>query len=78
MPAAKVAITIDEELLHIIDMWVKQGRYPNRSQAVQGAIAEHVRRTRRTRLTSELAKLDRDDEQKLADEQIAGEAWPES
>jgi Arc/MetJ-type ribon-helix-helix transcriptional regulator len=78
MPAAKVAITIDEELLRIIDMWVKQGRYPNRSQAVQGAIAEQVRRTRRSRLAKELAKLDREEEQKLAEERFAGDAWPES
>ena len=78
MGAAKVAITLDERLLRTVDRWVKQGRYPNRSQAIQAAIREKIERSQRSRLADELAKLDPKEEQALANEKFAGEAWPES
>lgn len=78
MGAAKVAITLDERLLRTVDRWVKQGRYPNRSQAIQAAIREKMERSQRSRLADELAKLDPKEEQALANEKFAGEAWPES
>ena len=37
MPSAKVAITLDQQLLKLVDGWVAQGRYANRSQAIQAA-----------------------------------------
>jgi Arc/MetJ-type ribon-helix-helix transcriptional regulator len=78
MRAAKVAITMDEQLLRTVDRWVKQGRYPNRSQAIQAAVREKIERWKRTRLAAELAKLDIRAERTLADERLAGETWPES
>ena len=78
MAAAKVAITIDEELLRIVDRWVAQGRYPSRSRAIQTALREKMDRWRRTRLAEELEKLDAKEERALADEGLAGEAWPGS
>ena len=78
MGAAKVAITLDERLLRIVDRWVEQGRYPNRSQAIQAALREKMERWKRTRLAEELARLDRKEEQVLAEERLAGETWPES
>lgn len=78
MGAAKVAITLDERLLRTVDRWVKQGRYPNRSQAIQAAIREKMERSQRSRLADELAKLNPQEEQALANEKFAGEAWPES
>lgn len=78
MGAAKVAITIDEQLLRTVDRWVKQGRYPNRSQAIQAAVREKMERWKRTRLAAELAKLDVGAERELAEERLADEAWPES
>jgi Arc/MetJ-type ribon-helix-helix transcriptional regulator len=78
MGAAKVAITLDERLLRIVDRWVKQGRYPNRSKAIQAALREKTERWQRTRLAEELGKLDRKEERALADEKLAGETWPES
>ncbi len=77
MGSAKVAITIEEELLRTVDRWVKQGRYKNRSQAIQAAVREKTRRWRRTRLAEELAKLDREEERALSDERFEGETWPE-
>ena len=77
MASAKVAITLDEQLLRVVDRWVKQGRYPNRSQAIQSALREKMERWKRTRLVDELAKLDSTEEQRNADERLAGETWPE-
>ena len=62
----------------MVDSWVKQGRYPNRSQAIQAALREKAERWKRTRLGEELAKLDIKAERDLADERLAGETWPES
>lgn len=78
MGAAKVAITLDEQLLRTVDRWVKQGKYPSRSQAIQDALREKMERWKRSRLTEELAKLDTQAERSLADERLVGETWPES
>ena len=78
MRAAKVAITLDERVLRVVDRWVKQGRYPNRSQAIQSALREKMERWKRTRLADELSRLDPGEERALADEKLSGESWPES
>lgn len=78
MGKAKVAITLDDRLLRMVDRWVKQGRYPNRSQAIQAALREKMERWKRTRLAEELAKLDINAERALAEERFSGETWPES
>jgi Arc/MetJ-type ribon-helix-helix transcriptional regulator len=76
MSTAKVAITLDEKILRTVDRWVKQGRYPNRSQAIAAALREKLERWERTRLAEELAKLDRKAERALAEERLSGETWP--
>jgi Arc/MetJ-type ribon-helix-helix transcriptional regulator len=77
MPTTKVAITVDEQLLKLVDRWVTQGRYPSRSQAIQAAVREKVERWNHTRLAEEVAKLNPKEERALAEENLAGEAWPE-
>jgi len=79
MATSKVAITIDEELLQRLDRLVAERRFPNRSQAIQEAVAEKLSRLEHGRLAREAAKLDRAFEQKLADEGLAGDLveWPE-
>ncbi len=77
MATMKVAITVDQQLLKLIDRWVSQGRYANRSQAVQSALREKVERWNRIRLTEEATKLDPREERGLAEETFSGEAWPE-
>jgi Arc/MetJ-type ribon-helix-helix transcriptional regulator len=77
MSAAKVAISLDKRVLATVDRWVREGKYPNRSQAIQAAIREKMERWKRTRLAEELDKLDRSEEQALAEERLAGETWPE-
>ena len=79
MSAAKVAITIEEELLKRVDRMVQQRRFPNRSRAIQEAVREKLERMDRGRLASECAKLNSALEQKMAEEGLAEdlEDWPE-
>ncbi len=79
MPKAKVALTIDADLLDRVDALVAKQRFRNRSQAVEAALAEKLVRLARTRLAEEAAKLDPAEERRLAEEGLAaaGEAWPE-
>jgi len=77
MSTTKVAITVDEQLLKLVDRWVTLGRYPSRSQAIQAAVREKVERWNHTRLAEEVAKLNPKEERALAKENLAGEAWPE-
>ncbi len=58
MPAAKIAITIDEDLLRDLDLWVAEGRYPNRSKAIQAAVKEKHDRWRKSRLADACARID--------------------
>ena len=75
MASAKVAITLDSQLLRTIDRWVRQGNYPNRSQAIQSALREKLERWRRIRLAEEVAKLNPSEEKSMADERLSGEKW---
>jgi Arc/MetJ-type ribon-helix-helix transcriptional regulator len=79
MPKTKVALTLDAELLEQVDELVAKQRFRNRSQAVEAALADKLRRLARTRLAREAAKLNPDDEKRLADEGLtdALESWPE-
>ena len=76
MSTTKVAITVDGQLLKLVDRWVTLGRYPSRSQAIQAAVREKVERWNHTRLAEEVAKLNPKEERALAEENLAGEAWP--
>lgn len=78
MGKAKIAITVDEQALAEIDRLVRQGVFPNRSKAIEEAVHDRIARLHRSRLATECAKLDKAEEQALADEGYAGESeWPE-
>jgi len=79
MPASKVAISLDEQLLKRLDRLVAEDKFPSRSRAIQEAVQEKLGRLDRSRLMRESAKLDPDYEQKLADAGLAQdfEEWPE-
>ncbi len=78
MGRAKIAITVDEQALAEIDRLVRDGVYPNRSQAIESAVKERVAKLGRTRLARECALLDKEEERRLADEGLAGDDdWPE-
>lgn len=78
MGKAKIAITVDEQALAEIDRLVREGVFPNRSQAIEEAVQERIARFHRSRLARECAKLDKAEERALADEGYAGDSeWPE-
>lgn len=79
MPKAKVAVTLDSQLIERVDRLVKAARFPNRSQAIEIALAEKLERLDRGRLGRECAKLDPKEERALADEGLSPdhESWPE-
>jgi metal-responsive CopG/Arc/MetJ family transcriptional regulator len=79
MPTARIAVTVDRELLARLDRLVRERRFANRSQAVQAAIRDQLERLDQNRLARECAKLDRVAEQQLADEGLGVDAaqWPE-
>lgn len=78
MGRAKIAITIDEQALTEIDRLVGEGLFANRSKAFESAVQERLARLNGSRLARECAKLDKSEEQAMADEVYAGESeWPE-
>jgi len=78
MATTKVAVTIDSDLLEQVDQLVAKQVFPNRSKAIQQAVEDKLARLKRTRLARESAKLDRREEQALADEGLEQEqsSWP--
>jgi metal-responsive CopG/Arc/MetJ family transcriptional regulator len=79
MSSAKIAITIEEDLLSKLDHLVSSKVFPNRSKAIQEAIKEKLSRVNRSRLARECAKLDPTYEKALAEEGFAADSreWPE-
>jgi Arc/MetJ-type ribon-helix-helix transcriptional regulator len=67
---------LDRRTVADLDRWVKEGKYPNRSRALQSAVNLLSEREKRTRLIRELRKLNPKEERRLAEEGL-GEAWPE-
>lgn len=77
MPKTKIAITLDEDLLRRVDRAVDRGLEPNRSAAIERAVADFVERMDRTRLARECAKLAPLSERNGADANLNGSAsWP--
>jgi metal-responsive CopG/Arc/MetJ family transcriptional regulator len=79
MARTKVAISLDENTLKQLDRLVKAHVFPNRSQAIQEAVAEKISRLDRSRLARECAKVDPAYEKALAEEGLSAElaSWPE-
>ena len=79
MAKTKVAVTLNTELLGELDELIAQRRFANRSQAIESALAEKLKRLARVRLAREAARLDPDEEKAIAEEGMDTElaAWPE-
>jgi len=79
MATAKIAITIEKDLLTRLDLLVKSQIFANRSKAIQEAIIEKLNKLEHNRLEIECSKLNPDFEQALADEGLFSEIeeWPE-
>jgi Arc/MetJ-type ribon-helix-helix transcriptional regulator len=76
MPKDKVVVMIDKGLLRKLDRLVAEGRYPDRSAAVEEALNKQFAKVDRARLAREAAKLDPAYEQALADEGIDTRCHP--
>lgn len=79
MARSKVAISLDESTLDRLDQLVRKRVFPNRSQAIEEAVAEKLMRLEKSRLAQECAKLDPTFEKALAEEGLAEDLaeWPE-
>ncbi|MFH1941467.1 MAG: ribbon-helix-helix domain-containing protein [bacterium] len=79
MSTAKVAISIDDQLLRKVDLLVREKAYPNRSNIIQEAVKEKLMRIDKSRLENECAKLDVHFERSMAEEGLSQEidSWPE-
>ncbi len=79
MPAEKIAITMDRELLKEIDRGVRSGLFKNRSRAIEEAVKEKLERHGKRRLLLEVKKLNPEEERALAEEGMTEEeaSWPE-
>lgn len=79
MRKTKIAITLDEQFIEDIDRLVSEHVFQNRSQAIQEAVEEKLKRLKRTRLAKECTKLDITFEKVMAEEGLAEESnqWPE-
>jgi metal-responsive CopG/Arc/MetJ family transcriptional regulator len=79
MGRSKVAISLDESTLTRLDELVQKRVFPNRSQAIEEAVAEKLARLERSRLAQECAKLNPAFEKALAEEGLSEDLaeWPE-
>jgi metal-responsive CopG/Arc/MetJ family transcriptional regulator len=79
MTKVKVAITIDEELLRRVDHLVANGKFRNRSNALENAVKDNLDRIEQTRLAQECNQLIPSDEQAIAEEGLEGDLteWQE-
>lgn len=79
MPVAKIAVSLDQKVVHRLDGLVRKGVFPNRSKAIQAALESQLSRLDRSRLALECAKLDPRKERELAEEGMGHEVeqWPE-
>jgi Arc/MetJ-type ribon-helix-helix transcriptional regulator len=73
----KIAVTLDRKTVADLDRWVSEGKYPNRSRALQSAVDLLSEREKRTRLDREFAKIDPREEKQLAEHGLGDAAWPE-
>lgn len=78
MSKLKVAITLDAGLLEHVDTLVLEHRLPNRSKAIETALAEKIGPISPARLARECEKLDPAEERRLAEDGLGEdlELWP--
>ena len=72
----KVAVTLEKKTVADLDRWVREGRYPNRSRALQRAVDLLEEREERSGLARELAKLNPAEERAMAEEGLGDDSWP--
>jgi len=78
MSKAKIAITMNKNLLEEIDRLVEEGIFVNRSQAIEAAVEAKLGSLHKTRLIQECRKLEPVEEKELAEEGLPRDEteWP--
>jgi len=71
MNKAKIAVTLDKNIVEHLDRFVKENIFTNRSRAIQEAVQEKLERMERSRLARECAKLDPVFEKAMAEEGLS-------
>ncbi|MFO7950974.1 MAG: ribbon-helix-helix domain-containing protein [Candidatus Fermentibacteraceae bacterium] len=79
MGSAKIAISLDEKMLKLLDDLVSRSEFASRSGAIQAAIGEMLERKLGNRLARECKKLNPEEEMAIAEEGMNSEldSWPE-
>lgn len=79
MSTAKIAISMDEQILSKLDRLVQSHVFPSRSKAIQAAVLEKLEKLEQSRLAKECSKLDPKFEKAMAEEGFSMELgeWPE-
>ena len=79
MGKSTITITMDDALLETVDKLVEKSVYPDRSLAIQEAVKDKFKRSDKSLLERELAKMDAKFEQRMADEFLPRDLseWPE-
>jgi metal-responsive CopG/Arc/MetJ family transcriptional regulator len=79
MKYSKIAVSIPTELLIKLDRLVKNGRFPNRSFAIQTAIANELKHIERTSLAYACSLASSKVERTMSEEGISEDfsEWPE-
>lgn len=79
MRYAKVAVSIQEDLLKQVDRLVKGHKFASRSQAIQSAIRNELRGLENADFAAACAKLNPEFEKAMAEEGLSTdlETWPE-
>lgn len=78
MAKAKLAVTMDEQILAEVDSLVRRHAFPNRSRIIELAVREKLDRLTKSRLADQCSLLDPDFEKSMAEEGMIGEVdqWP--
>lgn len=78
MAQAKIAVSLDKQMLQRLYGLVAEAVFPDRSQAIQAAVQEKLSRLEQGRLGRECAKLDPAFEAAMTEEGFAEDAstWP--
>ena len=79
MGKSMITITLDDAVLETLDRLVEDSVYPDRDLAIQDALEYKLKVMDKSAFKRELAKMDPEFEQRMADEGLAAdlEEWPE-
>jgi metal-responsive CopG/Arc/MetJ family transcriptional regulator len=73
MAKLRISVSLDERTLNRLDRWVREGIYPSRSRAIEGALGNDPTPAELRRFIRESRNLDAEEERALADEWLRGE-----